>query len=141
MQKIGFFALLPASLIFLFNTCRWLIRELWPVVKRTVLATAQGAPRAVSGPIADQRREEARLLYSGAFVVSILTCMVLLGINGFSADAIANWNRRQIMYANVAYITFELTLSVLAMRTVKFEMVESLYALIEAKKQCVRYIR
>ena len=140
MQKVGFFTVVPLALIFLINTCRWLIYELWPVVKRTLLVTAQGAPRAVTGPIADQRREEARLLYSGAFVVSILACIIFLGVSAFSSDAIANWNNRQVMYANVAYITFELTLSVLAMRTVKFEMVQSLYALIEAKKTYVRYI-
>jgi hypothetical protein len=136
LQKVGLIILGPSTLIFLFNTCRWLIYELWPVVKRTVLVTAHGTPRAVSGPIADQRREEARLLYSGAFVVSILACIVCLG----TKDAISNWGSRQVMYANVAYITFELTLSVLAMRTVKFEMVQSLYALIEAKKTYVRYI-
>jgi hypothetical protein len=139
LQKIGFFSLVPGCLTFLFNTCRWLAYELWPVVKRTILVSAH-AP-AVTGPIADQRREEARLLYSGAFVVSILACIVfLLGVNGATSSALANWNNRQVLYANVAFITCELTLSVLAMRTVKFEMVESLYALIEAKKTYVRYI-
>ena len=73
-------------------------------------------------------------------MVSLLACIIFLSVNGATADAIANWNNRQVMYANVAYITFELTLSVLAMRTVKFEMLQSLYALIEAKKTYVRYI-
>ena len=123
MQKIGFYSLGPGTLLFLINTGRWLVYELWPVVASS-LRTQRG--RVVSGPITDQHREEARLLYSGAFVISILTCILFLGIDAATANAIANWTPNQVMFSNIAYITFELALSVLAMRTVKFEMVQSL---------------
>ena len=124
LQKVGFYGLiLLGGPIYVINTFRWLVYELWPVVASSL--RSQGT-RAVSGPITDQRREEARLLYSGAFVISILACILFLGVDAATANAIANWTPNQVMYGNIAYITFELTLSVLAMRTVKFEMVQSL---------------
>ena len=129
LQKVGFFALGPGAFLFVYNSCRWLLYELWPVMRRTMLT--RGRSRPVSGALADQRREETRLLYSGMFVISMILCMLFLGVNGATANAIANWNPNQVMYSNLAYITFVLTLSILAMRTVKFEMVQSLYALIE----------
>ena len=129
LQKTGFYALGPGTFLFLYNSCRWLWYELWPVVRRAM--SDRGTNRPVSGVLTEHKREETRLLYSGMFVISIVGCIVFLGSNAATADAIAKWGPIQMMLGNMAYILFVLTLSILVMRTVKFEMVQSLYALIE----------
>ena len=58
-----------------------------------------------------------------------------------TSSLVSNFGDHQWFLFNIPSIMFQLFFWVLSMRMVRFEAVSSLYALIEAKKQYVRYIR
>jgi hypothetical protein len=58
-----------------------------------------------------------------------------------SSASVSSFGDREWFLFNLPSIMFQLFFWVLSMRIVRFEAVSSLYALIEAKKQYVRYIR
>ena len=116
-----------------------LVRWLALICYRRMRTVAQ--PEAAETPEANRAKGE--LGFRVVYVVGA-ACWIFFKIGlilNTSSSSVSSFGDHEWLLFNIPSIMFQLFFWVLSMRMVRFEAVSSLYALIEAKKQYVRYIR
>jgi hypothetical protein len=135
---IGFTASIASDVviaIYIIALVRWLVLTVYRQGRSIIQRESTGTPET------NRAKGELRFRIVYVFIAGFWTLYKIgLSVNS-SSSSVASFGDREWLLFNIPSIMFQLFFWVLSMRIVRFEAVSSLYALIEAKKQYVRYIR
>jgi hypothetical protein len=121
--------ILFAEVLFFLCSGRWLFVELYPKIKS--LYTTRSDKRA---------KLPGNLWFPLILNITVVASASLFTVLMIYFGNMKNWNQKALFLNNLAYILYLITYYYVMIRTVKYEVIQGLYALIDSKKSYVRYI-
>ena len=118
LRQVGFYLVWVSVAIFFYNVIRWLFYKV-PMLLQHV-PTVPGIMFSVT------LYEHNHQWFSSLYVISSILCLVFEGIISATAPKMADYQPQQLVLGNVSYIFFVCSISVLALRTMKFEAVQGI---------------
>ena len=106
----------PGAAIFVFNATRWLFNKV-----PTLLVNVPIVPGTMFSVALYEHNHQR---FSSLYIISNIICVVFEAVISATAVRMPDWPPQQLLLSNMAFILFVISISVLALRTMKYEAVQ-----------------